>query len=308
MLDIVSVVFKNSELFAINQAITERLNPTTPHRWIVADNELGENQHLRNDNLTLVDGAVKRPAGDAGSLHHAEGIHNCLSRVTARYVLLIDPDFYVIRPEWIADVLSHMETHQLSFFGSVWHPRWYYQYRYFPTVHFMLIDLQRAPLETLDFRPLIEKDRVWHWLNQGHIYFPDAIRLTLKICRIRDTGWQIYKRYVEKPGHQHEALIPSYQPPQNARTAFEEKFGGWLWPDRFCFTPQREGYFTQESFLSSMSPTAWEQGWEEFYWQGSPFAFHLRNVGRKSDSESELPLLRKTLEAFGVSPEKGPAG
>lgn len=306
MLEIISVVYQNSELLAINQSLTEQLNPSTKHKWIVADNEHGRNQHLENDNLTLVTGATKRPAGDAGSLHHAEGLHNCLSQVTSRYVLLIDPDFFAIRPNWIAEVLSQMRDYDLSFFGSVWHPRWYYQYRYFPTVHFMLIDLQKAPLESLDFRPLIEKDRVWHWLNQGHIYFPDSLRLTLKICRIRDTGWQVYKSHVDAPEHLHETLIPSYRPPQNFRTTLESKLGGWLLPDRFCFTPQREGYFTTESFLSSISPTAWEQGWEEFYWKHSPFAFHLRNVGRKSDSESELPLLCQTLKAFDLGLKERP--
>ena len=294
MLTIVSVLYRNAQLFELNHQLTQQLNEA-PHQWLVADNELGPNLGLTGENISVIEGAEPVKTRDAGSLHHAEAIEKCLDLVDTRFVLLIDPDFFVFRPDWIAQLLAHVRQNDLHFFGSVWHPRWYYQYRYFPTVHFMLIDLEKVPRRTLNFRPLIDQDWFWHQINNPRRFLPDWLRLSLKVERIRDTGWQVYKRHANRKDIRYETLLPSYRPPKDLRTKFESL---GLLPDRFCLVPQRKGAFTTESFLEGISPQAWQHGWEEFYWQGAPFAFHLRCVGRKSDGESELALLTQTLDDF----------
>ena len=73
-----------------------------------------------------------------------------------------------------------------------------------------------------------------------------------------------------------------------------------LVPDRLRLVPRRPGAFTERSFLEELCPTAWAHGWEEFFWGGEPFAFHLRSVGRAASSESEVSLARKLLKEFGL--------
>ncbi len=80
-----------------------------------------------------------------GSYHHAAGLNRALERVATRYALVIDPDFYVVRPGWIAEVLAHVRAEDLAAFGAPWNPRWYQKFRYFPCTHFMVLDLAKRP-------------------------------------------------------------------------------------------------------------------------------------------------------------------
>ena len=195
---------------------------------------------------------------------------------------LQEPDFFVLRPRWIVDTIEHMQRHQLHFLGSVWHPRWYYQYRYFPTVHFMLFDLQKVERDSLDLLPRIEHHRVWHFVNHPRPLLPDFVRLPLKIGRIRDTGYQIFRRYVRDPSVRYETFLPSYSPAPTFATWMESRLAP-LVGDRWCFVPQQPGAFTSNSFLREKHLQAYWSGWEEFFWKEEPFAFHLRSVGRRTE-------------------------
>ena len=297
MITIASVIFKNRRYFEINRDLTKRLNADVPFKWILADNELGTNRSLAASDMEVIDGAEPVQSKDAGSLHHAKALQQCLEKVEGRFVLLLDPDFFVLRPNWISDLLAHMEASDLHFFGSVWHPRWYYQYRYFPTVHFMCIDLQKVAKQSLDLLPGIKNDRFWHFINHPRPFLPDWLRLRLKIGRIRDTGHKVYRRYAHDESVRFRTLLPSYTPPPTFATWMESKLGRFL-EERWCFVPQKDEMFTSDSFLKQRAQQAYWSGWEEFFWKGEPFAFHLRSVGRQSSPIKDLSLLRRTLRAL----------
>ena len=304
MITIASVLFKNRTYFEINRDLTRQLNPDTPHQWLLADNELGANFSLQEPDIEVIQGVQPVRTKDAGSLHHARALQKCLEAVETRFVLLLDPDFFVLRPRWIVDTIEHMQRHQLHFLGSVWHPRWYYQYRYFPTVHFMMIDLQKVERDSLDLLPRIEHDRVWHFINHPRPLLPNFVRLRLKIGRIRDTGYQIFRRYVRDPGVRYETFLPSYSPAPTFSTWMESMLAP-LVGDRWCFVPQKPGAFTSNSFLREKHLQAYRSGWEEFFWKEEPFAFHLRCVGRRTSPERETPILRETLKALGLQHTQG---
>src|SRR5262249_19037971 len=95
------------------------------------------------------------------SYHHGSALTVNLKDIRDRFLLVIDPDLFVVYPNWIRETTEHMIRQQLCFFGTPWHPRWYTKYRYFPAVHFLLIDLQRVSLTQLDFRPELTEKPSW---------------------------------------------------------------------------------------------------------------------------------------------------
>lgn len=223
--------------------------------------------------------APRPRARDMGSLHHATALEKALQEVRTRFVLLMDPDFFVLRQDWIETLLSYVSEQNIGILGSVWHPRWFYQYRDFPSVHFMLVDLHQIPLTEIDLKPLISEDRWWQIINRKRTPWPAVLRDTLKAQRCRDTGWRLYRRYYRDPTVRLEMLLPHYIPPENARYRWEKTLAPVL-PASWRKYPSDAQSFTEESFLRQPWAEAYRQGWEEFFWEGSPFAVHLRSVGR----------------------------
>ncbi len=293
------MLYRNRAFFDLNHKLTQALNIGTAYRWLLADNELSGNAVSGKHDLTIIDGVERTETRDRGSLHHARALQKCLDRVETRFVLAMDPDFFVLQQHWLKRIVAYAEKNDLAFFGSGWHPRWSYQYRYFPCVHFMLIDLEKVPAGEINFLPLIDGDMVWHLVNSDLSPIPDWLRPTLKIGRIRDTGWQVYRKYFKHPALRHETLIPSFRPPVTARARLERRLGSVL-PDRLRLIPGRAHAFTEESFLEEVCPLAFSRGWEEFFWGEKPFAVHLRNMGRAATPQTELSLLRDLLGDFGL--------
>lgn len=287
-LSIISVAFPDSGLLQKNVELTKHLNPKLKCRWICVDNTPQSNLSISAAYVEILPGIPRLRSRDLGSLHHAMALEKALQEVRTRFVLLMDPDFYVLRKDWISTLLSHVSKREIGIFGAVWNPRWFYQYRGFPSVHFMLIDLDRIPLAHLDLKPLISTDRWWQIINRDSTPWPSVLRDTLKAQRCRDTGWQLYRRYHRDPDIGVETLLPHYVPPANARYRWERRLAPLL-PASWRKYPADTRGFTEESFLRAHSAQAYSQGWEEFFWLGAPFAIHLRRVGR---SMLSVPLVR----------------
>jgi hypothetical protein len=278
-LTILSVSFADERFILFNRDLTQKLNPGIEYNWLVVDNScLGKYESRSSSNFLVLEGLPHEEHKDRASYHHALGLAKGLTHVKSRYLLVIDHDFYVVRPGWIRDVISNMESKGLSFFGSVWNPYWDYQYRYFPSVHFMLIDLKRVPIETVNFTPEIENQRL------TPLFWTTAFR----IGRFRDTGYKIYKRYYSDSQHKTELLVPYFLPSWKTGryVRYEQKIHRIL-PDLRCVIPKRENYFVTESFLQTMCPYGYDSRWEEFTWNNKPFSFHLRGFGRKNCSKSD---------------------
>jgi hypothetical protein len=299
LITILSVLYRNRPFFDLNYKLTRALNTGTEYRWLVADNESGGEDVGGEAGITLIGGVERTATRDSGSLHHARALQECLARVDTRFALAMDPDFFVLQRNWLERIVAHVTKNDIAFFGAGWHPRWTYQYRYFPCVHFMLIDLDKAPAGEIDFLPSIDGDMAWHLVNSDRVPIPGWLRPTLKIGRIRDTGWQVYRKYRDHPSIRHETLTPSFRPPATARVRLETRLGALL-PDRLRLVPGRAEAFTEKSFLEEIRPAAWALGWEEFFWRDEPFAVHLRSVGRAANSQPELSVLRDLLEGFGL--------
>jgi hypothetical protein len=276
VLTIISVKFGSSQWLEKNLQVSTKLNPNTKVRWLIVNND--NDPSFQPSNAEVLPATPKPDTKDKGSQHHAQAIQSALALVKTRFVLILDHDFYVIRPNWMQEVIQHMQTRDLSFFGSVWHPRWSYQYRYFPSVHHMMIDLEKIPLETLNFLPDMNSNTFDKIISHPRVPLPQWLRTALQIGQFRDTGWRIYQQY---QNHPNECLTPHFIGNPN-------KFI----PDRFSLIPKKTGYFTQQSFLKTISSFAYKSAWEEFYWQHQPYALHLRRVGRNPKVDEYLELYR----------------
>ncbi len=280
-----SVVHKEAGLLELNGKLTDAMNPGTDFAWIAVDNGVESPSGLERFEVCPgcppIDPAYSL---DRGSMHHAQGLTKGCREVRTRYLLVIDPDFYVLRAHWVSDVLDHMQEQGLTVFGSCWHPRWWYQYRSFPTVHFMLIDLERLPLAELDFRPGIREDSRYRAIVHA-AWLPASIRWLLLLGRLKDTGYRIRRRLISDKGHRHEVLTPHC-------LRWEDPLLGRLL--RGCRLVRDR--VTRESFLRTLCPEGYAAGWEEFFWKGQAFAVHLRNVGRASHTSPADLALRRLLD------------
>jgi hypothetical protein len=286
MLSILSVKFGSSVWLEQNFELIQRLNPDSNYDFFVVNNDSDPN-FKPSPEIQVLPAVPRVLHGDKGSYHHATALNSALPLIKTRFLLILDPDFYVIHPNWIETVIDNMKAQNLACFGSTWHPRWTYQYRYFPSVHFMLFDLGKIPLETLDFTPDIDAN--WWDGALARSRIPTSLKTILQIGTFRDTGSRVQRRFQHfkteclQPHFDAESTISSFDALQKISVSL---------PDRLSLIPKRKNYFTAKSFLRDISPYAYQQQWEEFFWQGTPFAFHLRQVGRSSGLEDQTELKR----------------
>ena len=87
------------------------------------------------------------------SYHHAFNLELALSKVKTRFAILLDPDLYVVRPNWLLELITRMKLEQLALFGVPWNPRYFQKFRYFPATHFMVIDFKKIPKDAVKLQP-----------------------------------------------------------------------------------------------------------------------------------------------------------
>ncbi len=267
-----------------------------------------------------------------GSYHHAAGLNLALEQVKTRYAVVIDPDLYVVRPGWVAEVIRHMAERDLAVFGAPWNPRWYQKYRYFPCTHLMVIDLQKYRWRKDMLAPDLVRpggkyiSTFWQgWPEaaaQGagkaliHLLrnLPQALREDFRqratIGRSHDTGYSLLEEFAARPGLKCETLTPvfadadGFQPKTVNRP---QRLLDGLLPDRLSYLPKRPGYVSAKGFADKGYPDCREHGWEEFLWRGAPFAFHVRGemhrkpIGRTDDVQV-LNKLNAILRAMDHAP------
>ncbi len=271
------------------------LNPGVPVRWLAADNSPGGFPRAhRLGRFEMYPGAGAENFGfRAGwaSMRHATALAKLFPRAAGRFLLVLDPDFYIVRQNWIREVLDHMRQNNLAFFGSIWHPRYYTKYRYFPTTHCFFVDLEKVPAGELNFMPgAPEEKRAKPWYAK----LPRPLRRPLLALTFqdrkfigdsRDTGWTMYERFARRRDFGWECVQAAYRPWRDL--AFPQNIFYWpnralefFLPDRLCFVPKKRGYYSTAGFRELGYPdvAGSSAGWEEYLWRGQPFGLHLRGT------------------------------
>lgn len=319
-LTICTVSFCHKRHLELNWNLTEMLNSINQYRWIVVENTPNGEQMIlgREDgNVLVLKGAPGENVNNPNE-HHAAGLHKALEYVDTRFVLILDPDFYIVRPNWVVDILSYMKANNLSLFGVPWHPKWHTKYRYFPCIHCVFVDLKKIPISTLDFMPdfmPFESASIQRRLRNNFLtaklrsnvpsVFRNVINL-LKFMTIErrqigwdgDTGAGLYTHFYQKGGHRYECAVPVFRPRSDIQIPIPEGINSKIekmLPDHLCYIPKQPGYFSRSGFLGGDTITA---EWEEFLWQNRLLGFHVRGYPKRKARNigSEVQRIEQTLD------------
>lgn len=330
ILTICSVYYSSQsrQLLELNGELTRRLNPGASVIWLAGNNappDLPEAPDPRY--FSVVEGGNDHPAytrhPGRGNYHHGAALNRMMRHVHTPYLLILDMDFFIVRPNWIRDVLDYMRARGLAAFGSTWHPKYYAKYRYFPSVHCMFLDCRRIAPASRDFLPkypgdegglplvkparsrlarrLLSRRTPWPLRRIAAALSGDDRR---QIGSSRDTGYALYARYGNDPAYPNECLQAVFRPGRDLAPVARMLY--WpnrvierALPDRRCFIPKRPGYFSTTGFDRLGYPDVSRYGWEEFLWQGRPFAFHIRGTRKaKVQSDSRVLLARRIISAL----------
>lgn len=308
-LTICSVAFRARTCLDLNDALMRALNPSTARpSWLLFDNntEPGETIDSRDPRFTV----VRPDARDVDmGYEHALGISALLSEVRTRFVLIQDPDCFIVMPDWIRRVTEHMDRHKLGFFGTPINPRRHNSYRYFPYMVCMFVDLSRVPPGDLCFIPDVWRLRtaLTYGARRALAGMPKVGLLFrwLLTEQWKTNGWGIKAKYGRGDVVKHESAQPVWDvdhavPPGVKRLVHA------LTPGSVSPVPKKPGYCSADGFVSMGAPDVGAYGWEEFVWRDQPFAFHVGSV--HSTAIDYHPALRTALQAFANrAPAPAPA-
>lgn len=146
---------------ARNIILTERTNPTFNFGWkIVANNhdtnfEIPETV-LNNPRVDIIDGfqyqqflQFNRPP----SYSLSTALNKALEHSDSRYIVQMDADYFVFKPNWMIDIINVMTAKKLACFGAPWDPKRSTKWRDFPCSHFTIFDTEKFPKTLIDFLP-----------------------------------------------------------------------------------------------------------------------------------------------------------
>ena len=303
-------------LLEMNEELTRRLNPGASWTWLACDNS-PETARIPVDpaRFSVVRG-IDHPVLERifvppidSTYHHTLGLNALLPHSGTRWALFLDPDFFIVRPGWIGEVLDYMEARGLAAMGATWHPAYYGKIRYAPAQYCLFIDGAQLPHRALDFTPGYLSHDMFRGKNP-HGTFPKkgtplpARTLIQKIARnilnrrdigvSRDAGYAISAGLLA--GRLPYECIPSVfkHPRPGPMTRIIDR----LLPDRWSYFPKKLGYYVTEGFREAGVFDFYAMGMEEHMWKGAPFATHIRNVWKRNDITKELEVLREHLKGF----------
>jgi len=292
-LTICSVGFRARKCLEQNRALMTSLNPNAPApEWIVFDNNVDAREQIPTDDPRFT---VVRPSGrdtDMG-YEHALGIAELLPHVRTRFLLIQDPDCFLVRPDWIRDVTTYMDERQLGFFGTPINPRRHNSYRYFPYMVCMFVDLARVPATDLNFIPDVWRlsTAVTYRMRRAIAGVPKfgALFRWLLTEQWLTNGWRIKAQYGDGRRVKHESAQPVWDVNEAIPAGSIRRFVHALTPGSVSPVPKLKDYCSPVGFATMGAPDLEGLGWEEFVWRQQPFAFHVGSVhGKPGQYEAQL--------------------
>lgn len=335
-LTIVTVSFRTARILQKNLALARTLNPHSRFWWIVVENsgDAEEREELEAaEGFVLVSGPTLTPeermSVHYGSFHHAKALNIGFAYALTNRVLSLDPDCFIVLPEWIDRVSRLMDQEGYIFWGTPYHPErldsfnvFGRTYMYFPTAICMFVDRARLQAEhhfELDFSPPLhgkatslaywaglkellngrvngkKVGRLWSWCELIRAF---GVKGVLDALRLKSPKW-IPDRRIDV-GHRlytlyHRRCRYGYTSIYYPR-GFPPLFRLWkaLIPQAVCGFPKKKGHWRKVAF-SKAAGELWGQGrWEQFYMGEKPFALHIGKVtyaGNEVDIDVMASLL-----------------
>jgi len=268
-----------------NVQTVRAFNPNGIHKWILIDNSSGTDiSTIEDEQPTIYKGPEDKYLRSffvkQASLSNAVSLNFGITKAYTRFICVMDPDFFVIYPNWIDAVLGYMDSAGVGILSAPYHPIWY-EKAHRATGHFMLIDTNIIPASMLNFAPSekqydVRKKALPNWIGERR-----------KIRRSYDCGSQIEERF----GSNIEYLVPVYDKRIQPRLGKLDLAIDKILPKRWRFTNIE--YPVASIVLSGILAQV-----EQYFWFGCPFAIHLRRFGQgligtdvsKSDNEIDGAL------------------
>jgi hypothetical protein len=304
-LTVCTVTYKDRDYLELNMKLSKALNLNSRSIWIVIENDPSADDFMEASPPDLhvyegydMDYSVKR----ADSYHHAIALKKALRLAKTRFVLLLDPDFYIVRKNWITEIIEYMLTNDLAFFGAPYNPKWYKKFRYFPNLNCMIIDLNKVKKNTLDFRPGQDD----YMLKENSLLLTKIIKRTRNrlltelynrriIGSSQDAGYFVYHRHYNKKHIKIECVNPVLREISDLPRGLR-KILYYLLPDRLSYIPKRKNYYSLSGFRELGYAGVGHYGWEEYLWKNKPFSIHMRKFQKEFfDDETALNNLVRVM-------------
>jgi hypothetical protein len=320
-LTVCTVSFKNKALVELNRQLTAALNPAASPQWIVVENSppsTGNAFSVQGGEFTVIEGVPFNPSvSRAASHHHAQALHKALAQLNTRFVLILDPDFYIVLPDWVHQIPQYMQQKGLAVLGVPWHPRWFAKFREYPTMHCMFIDLAQFERDDLDFSPgsyvrhkkkprgededsesvslarrifrkIVTSSDLRERLYNLFVAPLNSVRKAIivnllgrhMVNRTPDTGYTFYQRTQPKSINFEFIPVVFYDHEYPVRPRLINRLIDRVVPEKFRFVSMQEGYLVRSGFKAAGLTDTTQYACEEFMWQGKPFGFHVRSVPR----------------------------
>lgn len=337
LLTICSVSFKSKKFLDLNSVLTKKQNNKNIYNWIVVENsplEDSDRLSLNDKRFQVIEGYknTDSPYYIYGSYHHAAALSLAVKNVKTRYALFLDPDYFILRPQWIKEIIFHMNKNNLALFGSPYYPSVATKYRYFPCGICLFIDLQKISKKNIDLTPEIvemkylQKRKIsdlFKFLILGfneNIFLnktitTEMIKSTIKkkflskllgryktfldVGASRDLGWKLYRKYAKNRNFKFELFQSAWKNPiYNKSESFNIFLKHFIirhfLPDKVSWYAKKKDYTTRHSFKDFGLPDILGFGWEEYFWCNQPFGFHIKGVFQ-GIREVEIQKLKKIL-------------
>ena len=347
-LTICSVSYENRRHLEENRRLTAALNPGSRPRWLVVENSPADSPWRVPDDAAdfelLESPSSRRDIPGYGSYQHGLGLNLALAAVRTRFALLLDPDFFLVAPDWIARSIEWMQSWKLPFFGAPYYPSRKDKYRHFPCASCMFIDLARVDGSSLDFEPEIlervaarEADTrsLLRWAILGRSpsqgvassgrrpaieafwerilapmpqFFREWFLVPSAYCA--DVGVKVFRSSSQTFGGPRSTLVPVwsnplYRPASRLRSRLARLAARTLLPESLCRVPKRLDYSRETGFAELGLPDYRADGFEEYFLGDAPFAVHFSGSRRtESVAASEVEIALRAVVACHPGPEQ----
>ena len=323
-----------------NIKLIDMLNPNSSYCINIIDNQsstgIKQNNWDRHSlkDCKVIDGVsqdLNLPFNCRGSYQHGQALTNVTNQEAFKSDILIimDPDFYIIKKGWIEDIVNKISKGKL-FIGAPWHPKWWPKYRRFPCVHFMAIDSEYIDNDLLNFMPDVavrakkklvkasksnlKKDKkskaervsipssskslLAKLKSQLVIKLRLFYRMIIQNTRGRffigsshDTGHFIYKKFKDIGSEKIYLLHPFVNFQKTYGSIIHLNFKLGILFERFFLNKysyiDSKVNISLKSFYDFDLPDLDDYGWEEFFDEQMPYAFHMRRFNKKNRNQTD---------------------
>ena len=163
-LSIVTASFNSRPWIDLSWQCTKTLNTKSNFEWLVIQNtpEVSREKDISTDDdrFRVFEGPHCTPEESQnigwGSFHHAKALSIGYWHAKADVVLVVDPDFFILYPDWISHAIQHIHENEIAFWGAPYPPRRLRAYRNFPMASCMFINrklLHENYFFNMDFSP-----------------------------------------------------------------------------------------------------------------------------------------------------------